>query len=128
MPPPAEAHTLSIRGTPTALDRLCVGFFQTPHVTSVKFEVSPPYIARICARCHTFLTRHRQRDQLRGQKRRQEFDWHFEGTSRVFFQEAFPCSWRQTQTILLGNITRTLLSIERLPHSNFWLHVRKYSY
>ena len=46
---PTEAHTLPFRGTLIVLDMLCVGFFQTTDVTSVKFEVSPPYIALIHA-------------------------------------------------------------------------------
>lgn len=124
---PVEVHTLSIRGTLTVLDMVCVGFFQTTDVTSVKFEVSPLYIALIHALCHTFLTRHRQRDQLHRKKYRQKFDWHFEDASRVFFQEAFPYSWRQTQMILLGKIISTLQSIERHLHANFLLRVWKFS-
>lgn len=96
---PAEVHTLSIRGTLTVLDMLCVGFFQTADVTYVKIEVSPPCISLLHALCHTFLTRHRQRDQLHRKEHRKKFDWHFEGTCRVFFQEAFPPKWSFWETL-----------------------------
>lgn len=95
----AEVCTLSIRGMLTVLDTLCVGYFQTTEVTSVKFEVIHPYITLIHALCHTFLTRHRQRDALHKKTCR---------TGRMFFQQAFPCFWRKTQMIPLGNILSTL--------------------
>lgn len=49
--------------------------------------------------------------------------WCLEDTSRVLFQEAWPCSWRQTQIILLENIINTLKSIEGLVYTNFVLHL-----
>lgn len=104
---------------------LCIGFFWTSDITSVKSEVSPLYTAVIHALRHAFLTRHRQRNQLHMKKFIQTFDWYFEGISGVFFQEAFPSSWRQTQKILWRNIKSTLLSIERLPHTKFSLCLRK---
>lgn len=120
---PAEMPTLSIRGTLTVLDMLYVGFFQTADVTYVKIEVSPLCISLLHALCHTFLTRHRQREQLHRKEHRKKFDWHFEGTCRVFFQEAFPQSWSQAQMILLENVTSTLCSTDRLPHTSFLLQV-----